>query len=127
MCLVDDGDRQISFMKDWYEKQRREIPSVPRLGPGDTWRWSVAPSVGKNAYEAYRTAMKKFRVKLQLTWKDLGRNDYRSVHLLRLVFVPPHEGFLGAFRLAPVGSYSSIDDAMAVQAHWGLPFGAWSN
>lgn len=125
--LVDDGDHQISFIKDWYEKQHLGIPSVPRLGPGDTWRWGVSPSVGKNAYEAYRAVTKKFRIKLQLTWKDLKRNDYSYVHLFRLVFVPPHEGFLGAFRLTPAGSYSSIDDATAVQAHWGLPFKAWPN
>ncbi len=122
--LFADGTGREGSLNEYFRSVNAPIISRKRLEKGAVWNVGTrAISAPKNANELYESGKLKFKVKIQVQWKDDIGMSYRFIELAELVHVNAIESYGGGFWFKSLGSHSSIDEPNEVNRYWGLPFG----
>lgn len=120
--LFSDGTGREVSLNDYFKSVRLPIIRKERLNKGETWSLNFTPSGPNNAEQIYLSGEKKFKIKLQLTWRDAKGKEYKFVELAELMPSESIEGTSPQFWFESRASYSSIDDPKEIDKHWGMNF-----
>jgi len=120
--LFSDGTGREVSLNDYFKSVRLPITRKERMKKGEPWSLNFAPSAPNNAKDIYLAGEKKFKIKLQLEWKDAKGRKYKFVELAELTPSESIEGVSPQFWFESKGSYNSIDDPEEIDNSWGMNF-----
>ena len=125
--LISDGTGREISLNDYFKSENLPIMYKDRLAPGEQWLMlsskAKALSAPVNAKEIYASGSKKFKAKLQLSWKDAKGKNYRFINLEELKYaVIEDEVVYESFWFESKEVYNSRDNNEGLEKNWGLNF-----
>jgi hypothetical protein len=118
--LFSDGTGRKVSLNDYLKSVRMPIIKKERLNKGEMWSLNFSPSAPNDARQMYLSSEKKFKIKLQLQWKDTKGKEYKFVEMAELTPSKSIEGISPQFWFESKASYNSVDDPKEITKHWGL-------